>query len=104
MIRALTLALCLLASPALAHKAPSGWEYDKECCDGRDCAPRPVGFIQVVPGGFLVVPTGKFYPVGDPKIRVSGDAEFHWCGYLPNSRYPGDPGIDYCLYVPPGGV
>lgn len=35
---AIILALMMSAChPAYAHKAPKGWEYDKDCCHDRDC-------------------------------------------------------------------
>lgn len=43
---------CLLWAVALtarAHQAPSGWEYDPECCFAIDCA--PIAPVRASPGG-----------------------------------------------------
>jgi hypothetical protein len=104
-------AALLAASPALAHRAPSGWSYDLECCNTLDCAPAParqireqrrdgvLGYAVVVPLGthhHARVPVDDFVPMGDPRIRVSGDADRHVC----LSRI----GRVLCIYIPPGGV
>jgi hypothetical protein len=110
-MRGALLALALLASPAAAHQAPSGWEYDPECCSARDCAPARagqivetrrdgvLGYAVVVPLGthhYARVPVDGFVPMGDPRIRVSGDSDRHVC--LSAS------GHIFCLYIPPGGA
>jgi hypothetical protein len=106
-VRTLAAIGALLALPAAAHQAPAGWEYDRECCDMRDCAPAPDGAVREVQGGYRVVlPVGAhklarvsvdaFIPHGDPRIRVSGDSERHAC--------VSSTGYVYCVYIPPGGV
>lgn len=98
----------LFAVPALAHQAPSGWAYDRECCHNLDCAPAPDGAIREVQGGYQVTlapgshpmvrdrtVTG-FVPHGDPRIRVSGDEDRHAC--------VSGTGRILCIYIPPGGV
>ncbi len=100
--------LALLAGPAAAHQAPSGWEYDRECCGGWDCAAATQGVqdarggyaVAVLPGTHPMVPPGAqpvtgFVPHGDPRIRVSGDEERHVC--IVGGRV-------YCIYIAPGGV
>lgn len=99
--------LAILAGPAAAHQAPSGWEYSGECCSNRDCAAAPAGAVQEVTGGYRVTllpgqhpmvttqPFVAFVPHGDARIRASGDEHFHpciWGGRL------------LCLYRPPGGM
>ena len=34
-------ALLLISTtlPTSSHQAPSGWEYDRDCCHNQDCAP-----------------------------------------------------------------
>jgi hypothetical protein len=103
MIRAAILA-ALLAGPALAHEAPSGWTYDAVCCSNRDCQPIPDQWISEGAGGWsVVIPPGvhKNAPAGLTAFvpyangRISGDEEYHACAV---------PGRLLCLYVPPGGV
>lgn len=101
--------LVVLASPATAHQAPAGWDYDPECCHNIDCAPVPDGTVREVQGGYeVVLRPGQhpmlrgsvevqiFIPHGDRRIRVSGDSDRHVCvsGY----------GTVFCIYIPPGGV
>ena len=108
MKRALAI-VALLAGPAAAHEAPSGWSYDPECCSGFDCAWVAPGAVREVAGGYYVsiapgthprVPMGS-PPVsgvirhGDPRIRASGDEHRHVCVLG---------GRILCIYVPPGGV
>lgn len=101
--------LALLSGPAAAHDAPSGWEYDRECCGGWDCAAARPGAVQEVQGGYAVsiapgthpmVPIGAqpvtgFVPHGDPRIRVSGDEDRHVC--IVGGRV-------FCIYIAPGGA
>lgn len=108
MRRPLALALIALAVPAAAHRAPTGWAYDHECCHTQDCAPVPDAAVREVAGGYAVRIEPGTHPMlrsgpaleafvahGDPRIRPSGDQHRHACVI-------GDRVI--CLYVPPGGV
>lgn len=104
----LLLALCAATSSAMAHTAPSGWDYDPACCSGRDCAPVASSMIRASPSGYLVeIPAGGhpfvsgqplsvLIPYSDPRVRPSGDGEKHAC--IGPSRHV------FCIYVPPGGV
>ena len=97
-------------TPALAHRAPSGWAYDPECCHDMDCAPVTDAAIREVAGGYQVtiapgahpmVPAGAAAVAGfvahvDRRIRASGDDRRHAC----ISRA----GTILCIYVQPGGV
>lgn len=113
-VHAAALAGLLMAWSAHAHQAPSGWEYDRDCCDNKDCAQVGDGAVTEVEGGFRVyLPPGShpfvsgrtvdvFIPHQgpdgrlNPKIRPSGDEFRHACvapwGHV------------YCIYIPPGGV
>lgn len=95
---------------AMAHRAPSGWAYDHECCHDLDCAPVAEAAIREVAGGYQVtilpgthpmVPAGAaavtgFVPHGDRRIRPSGDQHRHACV----SRA----GAILCIYIRAGGV
>lgn len=104
-------ALLVAAGGAVAHDAPSGWSYDPECCNTRDCSPAPAGTVREerrggVLGYAVVIPLGmhhnarvavdEFIPLGDPRIRVSGDDQRHAC--------VSSTGRVYCIYIAPGGV
>lgn len=108
MRRPLALALALAALPAAAHRAPTGWAYDHECCHTLDCAPVADVAIREVSGGYAVriepgthpmlragAAVEALIPHGDPRIRASGDQHRHAC--LVGGRV-------ICIYVPPGGV
>ena len=102
--------LYLIASisvgPALAHQAPSGWEYDAVCCHTNDCAPIPATAVRATPEGLHVrLPAGshgritipavdEIVPHGDGRIRASGDRDWHACIVGRRVR---------CLYRPPMG-
>lgn len=111
-IPAATLLFALLAAaPAAAHQAPTGWAYDWECCNTMDCGPAAGGQVREerregVLGYAVRIPAGghhhypgavdAFVPMGDPRIRVSGDEDRHAC--------VSGSGRLLCIYVPPGGV
>lgn len=111
LLRTAAAALLLFVAPALAHEAPSGFEYDPECCSGADCQPVPDEAVREVQGGFELIlqpgehkmlrqghpPTRIFIAHGDPRIRPSGDGQKHAC-----ISYGGK--YAFCLYLPPGGV
>jgi hypothetical protein len=111
----LFLALGLCAIQVQAHPAPSGWEYDPDCCGGHattgDCYPVPDAAIRETQGGYsILIRPGEHRKVpatamaalerilrhGDPRIRPSGDGRKHAC--------IGPAEALYCIYVPPGGV
>lgn len=101
--------MLLSLAESRAHRAPSGWAYDHECCHNLDCAPAAAGAVREVAGGYAVLvapgthpmvpagaaPVAGFVPHGDRRIRPSGDAERNVC--IIGGRV-------FCLYVPPGGV
>lgn len=98
------LALAALVDLAFGHTAPSGWEYDRECCDTRDCAQVPDEAVREVAGGYQITlragqhPMGAgswFIPHGDHRLRPSGDEHRHVCHMH---------GRLFCLYVRAGGV
>lgn len=101
-------ALLLLGVPAVAHEAPSGWQYPIECCSSSDCSQVEDENIEEVPGGFqLNLPPGShpmvknrtvtlFVPHDDYRIRKSGDWRKHAC--------VGPTGRVYCLFLVPGGT
>ena len=51
-------AACALATPAAAHDAPSGWQYEQICCNGNnhtgDCQMIPATTVRIVDGGYQV--------------------------------------------------
>jgi len=95
------LGLCLGAAPSFAHEAPSGWSYSTECCSGFDCAPATAE-VRATPQGWLLTDTGEIVSYGSPKLRQSGDGEFHVCR-PPGLQVDGSPLPLRCLYVPPQG-
>lgn len=79
---------------ASAHDAPSGFQYDPQCCGGAatsgDCAPVPDAAIREAQGGYSVLirpgehpmahaPVSGFLAHGDDRIRPSGDDRRHAC-------------------------
>lgn len=103
---ALVVAFVAFAGKALAHEAPSGWEYDPYCCDERDC--RQLNPDEVHEDGDYYVwaseKSGATHRIhrGSSNVRASGDGHFHGCE-LP-ARDGGMPSVtDYrfrCLYIP----
>lgn len=98
--------LALAAAAALAHQAPSGWSYDRECCSEADCAPVPDFAVREATGGYVVrllpgdhpmvaTPLAAFLAHGSPMLRASGDGRKHVCA---------SGGRVLCVYLPPGGV
>lgn len=100
------LPLLLLALPAAAHEAPTGWSYSTFCCSGRDCAEAPSGAVTITPDGFaIVLQPGEhpmvtqrtfkaLVPFGDKSLLQSGDEFFHVCIVS---------GAVRCFYAPPMG-
>lgn len=112
-------AMMTYCSPARAHSAPSGWQYDKSCCSNKDCAPLKPGSVEITPSGYVVTVTPqdnnqlletKVYniPFKTGGIRISGDELYHICL---NQQYKamtndGDKmvgGSWLCFYIPPSG-
>lgn len=92
-----------LSRPAAAHTAPSGWSYDLACCSDQDCAPISSDLVRITDEGFVVtvapgdhplvtVPTTYVFPHGDPRIRFSGDEDYHLCIGAYSKR-------GLCLYI-----
>lgn len=105
MIRALTLALCLLASPALAHEAASGWAYPFECCSGDDC--YEITSDEVTPnrdGSYTILKSSEIFlppdAVGGKNFKWSPDGRFHRCTYSKKN----DSTQTICLFIPQPGV
>lgn len=92
------IAVLLLAGPAFAHDAPTGWAYDTACCSGRDCAQAMSGAVRETPRGYELQSTGETVIYRDTRIRQSKDEFFHEC------HVGGDPKARLlCLYVPNKG-
>ena len=110
----------LFVSLAFAHTATHwktgesmGWEYDKECCDGTDCAMVAPNVVTRTPNGYLIVIekgqhpnlTSKqtfLVPFDAKQVRPSPDGFYHVC--VGSDKWP-DGSITlapnlYCLYVP----
>ncbi len=83
----------LLPCTALAHGAPAGWLYDRDCCGGRDCRPIADDEVSPVPDGWRIRATGEIFPAGS--VRHSPDAHFHRCSIDGRETSP-----TVCLYVP----
>lgn len=79
----------LLGPGALAH----GW-YDPACCSDRDCARYPAEVTET--GKAYVLADGRYVDMGDPRIRLSADGDFHVCERPDKSII--------CLYVPGRGT
>lgn len=91
---------CAVAlSPATAHQAPTGWQYDSACCSGVDCYQAPPLDVKETKYGYQLS-TGELIPYNDSRIKRSRDEYFHEC----------KPGGDasqqhsFCLYVPEQGM
>lgn len=91
--------LLLLSTSAFAqekdlhdHSTLKGWMYDTACCSNRDCFPTEE--VDIQSRGYMF--RGNLVPFGDPKIRKSGDNNYHACIH-PQRGF-------ICLYVPLGGV
>jgi hypothetical protein len=111
--------LAFAATPVAAHEATHwqtgkgmGWEYDKDCCDGTDCAMlRPTRVEKTATGYKVTVARGEhpmlsmphtfLIPYDSPNIRVSGDEFHHLCSSPDGYDYgeKGKPTI-YCFYIP----
>ncbi len=105
----LAIALLAFAGPAMAHQAPSGWEYPLECCSQRDCAKVDASAVKERRGGWHVTVAPGSHPMvpadGPPVLafiaiadaRPSPDGDWHIC------LHPSDKRV-LCFFAPPGGV
>jgi hypothetical protein len=80
--------LCLEASRAEAHEAPTGW----------NCRQVPDTAIEETPQGYVIRATGELIPYTDPRVRDSKDEFYHWC-----SVGGTETGRTICLYRAPRG-
>lgn len=87
--------LVVLPNLAIAHDAPTGWNYSAACCHNRDCRPVPPSTIKEGPSGYTVTTSGETIAYKDSRIKQSQDEQYHLCtiGANPASRA-------ICLYVP----
>ena len=96
------LGVLLADSIVRAHEAPTGWAYDAWCCSDRDCRRVQAGevtFETAPAAGYRVRASGvnEFIPLGDPRIRQSGDQDMHFC-IVGGGRSEIPPTVR-CLYV-----
>lgn len=98
-MRALTLALLLVASPAVAHEF-----YEKDCCDDKDCRPAVEGDVRETTEGYVIDSMKITVPYGDKRLRYSPDGKFHVCPFSAIGIGTGSAitsRLDTrCLYVP----
>ena len=86
------LMIALMTIAGAAHQAPSGWEYDPDCCGGNDC--EPVEIKTDSGGNFAVLKNGKKWYIHNPRsVRPSRDDNYHVCIHRNQV---------WCLYVPTG--
>jgi len=76
----LLVALWIVDQKAYAHKAPSGWEYPKHCCNEQDCG-QVTAPPKYSPDGLYVILTNKFGTARCPiaMIKPSKDEFWHAC-------------------------
>jgi hypothetical protein len=101
-----------------AHRAPSGWAYDGDCCSNMDCGVIEGGRLRRVEGGWEV----DLRPGDTPRvsragrgfisesairgapprsaIRPSGDLSAHVCAAFDGTM---EVPIVFCLYLAPAG-
>ena len=105
---AFVFAVLIQLSPALAHTAPTGWEYHPECCGGNDCAAVPDASIDVYPQGVIITLEKGDHPLAYrdmvlpvlwSEIRLSGDNQWHVC--LVIGEHARDVWVS-CVYGPMG--
>jgi len=96
------LASLLVATAAMAHKAPSGWSYSGWCCNGTDCAQIPHEAVKVIEGGFQItlkpgdhpmVTRVHVFQIEMAKTKQSQDQFYHVC------LWPNEDTLR-CVYVP----
>lgn len=99
----LVLALWIVDQKAYAHKAQSGWEYPKHCCDENDCS-EVIGEPKYTPDGMYVILTNKFGTARCPisQIKPSQDEKWHAC-IVRNfeEEYSGGGNWCVCSFAPP---
>ncbi len=98
-MKRLVIIAALIAVPASAHDAPTGWRYGIECCSTFDCFQAPVDHVRETTDGYVVDPTGELIPYGDRRIKISQDEFFHRCSHGGEINA----GRTICLYVPNRG-
>lgn len=87
--------LFLLASPAGAHEALSGWAYPTSCCSGRDCYPVSGPALEAAADGYHIKATGEVIPFTSRRIKPSGDGLYHRCSWGGNVN-----ASTICLFIP----
>lgn len=101
-------------SPARAHKAPSGWEYAKDCCSNEDCSELPSSAVRLSEAGYVVTVTPEMNnQIKAPRtyvisytatgLRESKDGKYHIClrpEYANNAGEIFGGGV-ICFYIPP---
>lgn len=98
-MRALALAVLLLASPAAGHEF-----YSKDCCDDKDCRPAADGEVRETADGYVIQSMKTTVPFNDKRIRYSPDGRFHVCPFSAMGEISGSAVTSRldtrCLYVP----
>lgn len=95
------IAALLLAGPAFAHDAPTGWTYPWSCCSSMDCQRVDNPRVHETPGGYVVDGASDAAAIGyqDKRIKDSPDGDYHWCAHPQGT----DAGKTICLFVPGKG-
>ena len=86
-LKSLTIGILLLATPAAAHTAASGWQYPFSCCSNLDCRPIACDLLEEIDGGKVRdIENGQTYERS--MVQSSGDSKCHICteGGLSNSK------------------
>ncbi|MEZ5792667.1 MAG: hypothetical protein R3D34_18405 [Nitratireductor sp.] len=73
----LVTAVVAMADAAMAHDAPSGFQYPPECCNDQDCAQIDPGEVTTGPGYYIW--KDHHIAFSSPRIRQSPDIHFHGC-------------------------
>jgi hypothetical protein len=105
----LSLATMAGIGQALAHDAPSGWQYEQYCCNGNrhngDCQMIPATSVRIITGGYQVTlapgdhrlaTRSHIFRLPQNTTRRSQDGEYHLCLY-PTEDTP------RCFYAPDMG-
>lgn len=91
-MKTIILALLLTSTSAMAHDAPTGWQYGYECCSSIDCRQIPEDWVKETPAGY-VMKTGEVLEYTDKRVKSSPDGMTHWCTIAGR-----DDGRTLCLY------